>query len=48
MATDTALLLFQSRAVSHARIVFQVNVIQVFGGLPSPSGETPATAMCSC
>ena len=38
---DTALLLFQSRDVSHARHVFQVNGIQVFGGLPvSPSRDT--------
>ena len=38
---DTALLLFQSRAVSHARNVFQVNGIQVFGGLPvTPSRDT--------
>lgn len=38
---DTALLLFQSRDVSHARNVFQVNGIQVAGGLPvSPSRET--------
>jgi len=38
---DTALLLFQSRDVSHTRNVFHVNGIQVFGGLPvSPSRET--------
>ena len=38
---DTALLLFQSRDVSHATNVFQVNGIQVFGGLPvSPSRDT--------
>ena len=38
---DTALLLFQSRDVSHARNAFQVNGIQVFGGLPvSPSRDT--------
>jgi hypothetical protein len=38
---DTALLLFQSRDVSHARNVFQANGIQVFGGLPvSPSRDT--------
>jgi hypothetical protein len=38
---DTALLLFQSRDVSHATNVFHVNGIQVFGGLPvSPSRDT--------
>jgi Right handed beta helix region len=38
---ETAFLLFQSRDVNHARNIFQVNGVQVFGGLPvSPSRDT--------
>ena len=37
---ETAFLLFQSRDVSHARNIFQVNGVPVFGGLPvSPSRD---------
>jgi len=38
---ETAILLFQSRDVSHARNILHINGTQVFGGLPvSPSRET--------
>jgi len=40
-ADDTAVLLFQSRDVSHALNILHVNGIQLYGGLPvSPSRET--------
>src|SRR5262249_25722160 len=34
-STETALLMFQSRDVDHSRNVFQVNGVDVFGGLPA-------------
>src|SRR5512132_2299801 len=38
---ETAFLMFQSRDVSHQRNVFQVNGVDVFGGIPaSPSRDT--------
>jgi hypothetical protein len=38
---ETAFLMFQSREVSHQRNVFQVNGVDIFGGLPvSPSRDT--------
>jgi hypothetical protein len=36
---ETAVLMFQSRDVDHARNVFQVNSVDVFGGLPVSPGR---------
>ena len=39
--TETAILLFQSRDVSHSRNILRINGTQVYGGLPvSPSRDT--------
>ena len=42
---ETAILLFQSRDVSHSRNILQINGRQVYGGLPvSPSRAAIAVA----